>query len=373
MTTFVKTTAVSTHGAHTLEGEWYTSPAIFQEEEDRLFGRRWLCVGRASALAEPGEYRLVTVGRESIILLRDRSGTLRAHFNVCRHRGSRLCEAESGSLGETIQCPYHAWTYGLDGRLIGVPDQRELEHFDRARHALAPVRVAEWEGFVFLNLSADAEPFEVAWAPMLLRVARWRLGALRSGGILHYDVRANWKLLFQNYSECYHCSPLHPSLVKLSPPTSGENDLVEGPFLGGFMVVSQEGGSLTLTGAACGVPVAELPEGEEQRVYYYSLFPNMLLSLHHDYVMVHTFQPVAPDRTLISCEFLFHPRTLEDPAYDPQDGIGFWDGVNREDWHICEQTQLGVASRAYRPGPYSRRESLSAAFDRYYRDVMASG
>jgi Rieske 2Fe-2S family protein len=373
MTTFVRTTTLSTQGAHTLEGHWYASPQVFQDEEERIFARRWLAVGRAESLARPGQYQLVRVGRESLILVRDRGGVLRALFNVCRHRGSRLCEAPSGELSETIQCPYHAWTYALDGRLIGVPDQKELEGFDKARHGLAQARVAEWEGFVFLNLSEGAEPFEVAWAPMLTRVARWKIGALVSGGVLHYDVKANWKLLFQNYSECYHCSPLHPSLVKLSPPTSGENDLVDGPFLGGFMTISREDGSLTLSGGACGLPVADLTDEEKQRVYYYSLFPNMLLSLHHDYVMVHTFQPLAPDRTAISCAFLFHPGTLEDPAFDPQDGIGFWDQVNREDWHICEQTQLGVSSRAYRPGPYSRRESLSAAFDRCYRDAMGAG
>lgn len=372
MTTFLKTTALSTQGLHTLEGSWYTSPAVFAQEEDRIFSRRWLAVGRASSLALPGQYHLVTIGRESLILVRDREGALRALFNVCRHRGSRLCEADAGELSETIQCPYHAWTYALDGRLLGVPDQKELEGFDKARYGLAQARVAEWEGFVFVNLSADAEPFEVAWAPMLSRVARWGIGSLASGGRLTYDVRANWKLLFQNYSECYHCSPLHPSLVKLSPPTSGENDLVEGPFLGGYMTINREDGSLTLSGGSCGLPVANLPAAEKQRVYYYSLFPNMLLSLHHDYVMVHTFQPVAPDRTLIACEFLFNPATLADPAFDPQDGIGFWDQVNREDWHICEQTQLGVSSRAYKPGPYSRRESLSAAFDRCYRDVMGA-
>lgn len=373
MKTFLKTTELPTHGRHTLEGSCYTAPAVFGQEADRIFSRQWLAVGRASALAVPGQYRLVTVGKESLILVRDRSGVLRAHYNVCRHRGSRLCEQPSGELPGTIQCPYHAWTYGLDGRLVGVPDQRELEGFDKARYGLAQAHVAEWEGFVFLNLADSPEPFDTWWAPMQERLARWNLGALASGGRLTYDVQANWKLLFQNYSECYHCAPLHPSLVRLSPPTSGENDLVDGPFLGGFMTITREGGSLTLSGGSCGLPVADLPGDEQQRVYYYSIFPNMLLSLHHDYVMVHTFQPVAPDRTLVACEFLFNPGTLTDPACTPQDGIEFWDRVNREDWHICEQTQLGVSSRAYRPGPYSRRESLSAAFDSYYREAMEQG
>lgn len=223
---------------------------------------------------------------------------------------------------------------------------------------------------MFINLAQDPEPFHEAFAPLIGRVDRWNLAALRVGRRFDYDVRSNWKLLFQNYSECYHCSPLHPSLVKLSPPTSGENDLVDGPILGGFMVINEAGGSMTVSGRSCGVPVGDLPADDAQRVYYYSIFPNMLLSLHHDYVMVHTFEPVAPDRTRIRCEFLFHPGTLADPAFDPDDGANFWDEVNREDWHICELSQAGIQSRAYRPGPYSRRESLSAAFDRYYRGAM---
>ncbi len=370
MTTFLKTTSLPTHGAVTLPQRDYMSMAVFREEQERLFANRWLCIGREEQVARPGQFVLVELGHESLILVRDRKDVIRALYNVCRHRGTRLCEASRGELSESIQCPYHAWTYGLDGRLIGVPDQRELEGFNKADYPLLQAHVARWEGFLFLNLAEDPEPFDEAFAPLVARVGKWNLPALKLGRRFEYDVRANWKLLFQNYSECYHCSPLHPSLVKLSPPTSGENDLIDGPILGGFMTITGRGGSLTLSGQSCGVPVADLTEEDRQRVYYYSIFPNMLLSLHHDYVMVHTFRPVAPDRTHITCEFLFHPDTLANPAFNPDDGAGFWDGVNREDWHICEMAQAGVQSRAYRPGPYSRRESLSAAFDRYYRSAM---
>jgi len=370
VTTFLKTTSLPTHGALTLPQRDYVGTAVFLEEQERLFAHRWLCIGREEQIAKPGQYVLVEIGVESLIVVRDRSGTVRALFNVCRHRGTRLCEDPCGELSETIQCPYHAWTYALDGRLIGVPDQRELEGFNKADYPLLQAHVALWEGFMFINLAAEPEPFAEAFAPLLGRVSRWNLPALKVGRRFVYDVRANWKLLFQNYSECYHCSPVHPSLVKLSLPTSGENDLVDGPILGGFMMITEPGGSLTLSGEACGVPVADLSDEDRQRVYYYSIFPNMFLSLHHDYAMVHTFQPLAPDRTRIVCEFLFHPDTLASPEFNPDDGAGFWDGVNREDWHICERAQAGVQSRAYRPGPYSRRESLSAAFDRHYRSAM---
>lgn len=372
MTSFLKTTALSTDGAHTLERADYVSPEVFEREQARIFAQEWLCVGREAMVATPGRYVLFEMGLHELIVVRDRSGTVRALHNTCRHRGTRLCDAPCGELSETIQCPYHAWTYGLDGRLLGVPDAREIEGFDKADWPLRQAHVATWEGFVFVNLADQPVPFASAYAPLASRFERWRLGTLTAVRRIEYDVRANWKLLFENYSECYHCSPVHPSLVKLSSPTSGENDLVHGPFLGGFMTVTAPGGSLSLSGRACGVPVADLSEEDLQRVYYYSIFPNMLLSLHRDYVMVHTFRPLAPDRTRITCEFLFHSATLERSDLDPDDGVNFWDTVNREDWDLCERTQRGVTSPAYRPGPYSRRESLCAAFDRHYRDVMRS-
>ncbi len=370
MTAFIPTTAVSTEGARTLPQESYVSPRVFAREQAQIFGRRWLCVGREEQVARAGQYFLVNIGVESLIVVRDRAGGIRALYNVCRHRGTRLCEASQGEFSGSIQCPYHAWTYSLDGRLIGVPDQRELDGFDKADYPLIEARLQRWRGFLFVNLALDPEPFADTFGALDARVERFNLEALQAGRRFEYDVRANWKLLFQNYSECYHCSPLHPSLVKLSPPTSGENDLVAGPVLGGFMTITTTGGSMTLSGRSCGLPVADLPAEDLQRVYYYSIFPNMLLSLHHDYVMVHSFEPVAPDRTHVSCEFLFHPDTLARPEFNPDDGTGFWDVVNREDWHICEMAQAGVQSRGYRPGPYSRRESLSAAFDRHYRVAM---
>jgi Rieske 2Fe-2S family protein len=362
--TFLKTTEISIGGARTLPREFYTSPEIFGDEMEHIFMGRWLCVGREDRIPDPGDYFLQQVGTESIIVLRDQEGGARAFYNVCRHRGTRLCEAPAGQLDATIQCPYHAWTYALDGRLLGAPSAGEIERFDKADWPLFAVPVAAWEGYLFINLADDPEPFEQAWAPLIGRFVRFNLPNLEVARTIEYDVRSNWKLLFQNYSECYHCGPVHPALSKLTPPTSGENDLHEGPFTGGFMVMSRGAESMTMSGRACGVPVGDLPAEDMNRVYYYAIFPNMLLSLHPDYVMFHTLWPQATDRTLISCSWLFHPATLGDPTFDPDDGVAFWDMTNKQDWHICEQSQLGVQSRAYRPGPYSKRESLSVQFDR---------
>ncbi len=368
---FVPTTAASVRGQHTLSQAMYTSPEHFALERERVFARRWLLALRESDLPQPRDYRIVELHGESILVLRDASGELRAFFNLCRHRGTRLCDKPSGKLGPLIQCPYHAWTYSLDGRLAGVPDMKEMEAFDRASFSLHPCALKTWNGFVFLNLARDPEPFEQALAPLVGRFGAYDLPSLVTMRRVEYDIQANWKLLHQNYSECYHCSPLHPALAKLSPSTSGENDLIDGPVLGGFMLVTEPGGSLTRSGRTCAVPVGALDPADQQRVYYYAIFPNMLLSLHHDYVMVHTMWPLAPDRTRVTCEFLFHPDAATSPGCAPDDAALFWDQVNREDWGICERTYAGITSSRYAPGPYSRRESLSAAFDREYLRALA--
>lgn len=371
MTTFHRTTTTYQTGARTMPGEYYTSPAIFAEEQDRIFARSWHCVGRASALTNTGDYVLRTVAGESIIVLRDRSGTLRAHFNVCRHRGTRLCEAASGRFSETIQCPYHAWTYTLDGRLIGAPHMNAVEGFAKSDYPLHAAALAEWEGFVFVNVADDAASFEQTFASMIGRLSRFALPSLAVGHRATYEVEANWKLVFQNYSECLHCPTIHPELSAVLPYQSGANDLTEGPFLGGYMEITEPNESATMSGRACGRLLHDsLPIDERRRAYYYSLMPNMLLSIHPDYANYYVVTPLAADRTLVESEWMFNPDGASDATFNPDDAIRFWDVTNRQDWHIVEQSQLGITSRRYAPGPYSPRESIPAAWDREYLRQM---
>ena len=288
-------------------------PEILAQELERIFLQRWLCVGREDRIPNPGDYFVQEIGTESVIVLRDRAGGYRAYYNVCRHRGTRLCEEHTGRFSETIQCPYHAWTYSLDGRLIGAPVHRGPRGIRQGRLAAAPGGGRErGKASSSSTWRSDPEPFEQACEPLLGRFSRFNLPNLQ-GAPDHRVRRAgrNWKLLFQNYSECYHCGPVHPALAKLTPPTSGENDLTEGPFTGGFMVINRGHESLTMSGKSCGVTVGDLPDEDMNRVYYYAIFPNMLLSLHPDYVMFHTLWPKGTDRTQIFCSWLFHPATLE--------------------------------------------------------------
>src|SRR6266700_1805409 len=373
MTTFVKATQAYQQGQRTLPGRYYNAPEIWAEERERIFARRWICVGRAAELGQPGDYTVRAVGGESVMVVRGQDGAVRAFYNVCRHRGTRLCETERGRLSETIQCPYHAWTYTLDGTLIGAPHMNEVAGFDKRDYPLHQVALAEWEGFLFINLAQEPEPFARAFAPLAGRFSRFNIAKLRSGARIEYDVHANWKLVFQNYSECLHCPIIHPGLAKLTPYTSGENDLFDGPYLGGYMVITAPGGSLTMSGRACGPAVGDLPLEDQNRVYFYTIFPNLLLSLHPDYVMFHTLWPQAPDRTHITCEWLFHPDAFGQPGFDPDDAVRFWDETNRQDWHICEQSHAGIASRAYQPGPYSPREGIVAAWDREFLRALEGG
>jgi Rieske 2Fe-2S family protein len=371
MTAFRRTTTSFVQGSRTLPRESYISPEIFAEEKERIHARSWNVVGRAARLAQPGDYVVRTVADESVIVTRDRHGALHAFFNVCRHRGTRICIEESGRFGETIQCPYHAWTYGTDGRLVGAPHMQEVEGFDKDDYPLHEAAIAEWEGFLFVNPAERPEPFGRAFAPMMGRLARFGLADLVVGHQARYDVRANWKLVFQNYSECLHCPTIHPKLATVLPYQSGANDLVEGPFLGGYMEIKAPHESATMSGRACGRLVSTaLPEDDRHRAFYYSLMPNMLLSLHPDYVNHYVVHPVEPDRTIVESEWLFHPATLADPANGIADAVEFWDLTNRQDWDIVERSQLGVSSRRYGTGPYSARESIPAAWDREYLRQM---
>ncbi len=372
MTSFHRTVSTYRTGARTMPREQYTAPAVLREETERIFARHWNCVGRSSRLASAGDYFVRDVAGESLIILRDRGGELRAFFNVCRHRGTRICrETTAGQFSETIQCPYHAWTYTTDGRLIGAPHMQEVEGFDKRDYPLHAAAVAEWEGFVFVNIAEDPQPFDEWFAPMLHRLERYSLARLTVGHSVTYDVHANWKLVFQNYSECLHCPMIHPELSTVLPYQSGANDLVDGPFLGGYMEITPPNESATLSGRACGRLVdGGLGEADRHRAFYYTLMPNLMLSVHPDYVNYYLLTPVAVDRTIVESEWMFHPDSAGDPSFNPGDAIGFWDVTNRQDWDIVERSQLGISSRRYEPGPYSPRESIPAAWDRAYLEMM---
>jgi Rieske 2Fe-2S family protein len=360
----VKPRDVMPHGASTLPAAFYTDGTYFQREMERLFARMWVCVGRTEQVERPGQFIVRELLGESIIVTSNAAGKVNAFYNVCRHRGTKLCTEQEGSFAGSIQCPYHAWTYDLDGRLIGAPHMEEVPHFVKRDYPLHRIQADVWDGHIFINLSPDPSPLREQLAELPAKFASWHMQDLRLGHRIVYDVKANWKLIIQNYNECLHCPNLHPALNKLSHYLSGENEPLQATYMGGRMDLRPGVETLSMDGRCSRGFLPGLSEQDVRRVYYYSIFPNMLLSLHPDYMLVHTLWPQSADRTINVCEWHFHPKELARPDFDPMDAVAFWDMTNRQDWHVCELSQAGIKSRAYTPGPYSNREDLLYAFDR---------
>jgi Rieske 2Fe-2S family protein len=347
--------------ATTLPARYYTDPGVFRDELERFFCQDWICAGRTNQVLKAGDYFLREVAGESIIVTRDGNNSLRAFFNVCRHRGTRICALDKGHFTGRIQCPYHGWTYGLDGRLMGAPHAHEgFRHED---YPLNPVHVDVWDGHIFINLSADPAPLAGQLEDLPRKFRHWQMAELRTFRSVKYEVKANWKLIVTNYNECLHCPILHPALSAISDYLSGENDPPHRGYIGGSMEF--QGGAKTMSkdGKLRRDYLPLLTADERSKVYYYAIFPNLLLSLHPDYVMTHMLWPRAVDRTDVICELHFHPNAMAKPNFEADDAVEFWDITNREDWAISELSQAGIQSRSYKPGPYSRCESLPHAFD----------
>lgn len=351
--------------AVTLPARYYTDPAVFEREGERFYRRLWVGVGRLSEIPKRGDYITREIAGDSLIVVRTDGDNVRAFYNVCRHRGTQLCGESSGTFGGSIQCPYHAWTYDYEGRLIGTPHMDGSPGFRKEDFPLGAVRADTWDGFLFVCLSDTARPLRDQLVSLPEKFAPWEMGGLVCAHRVVYDVKANWKLIVQNYNECLHCPTLHPTLNKLSHYLSGENESLQPSYMGGRMDLNDGVETMSMDGTCRREPLPGLPPDERRRVYYYSVFPNFLMAPHPDYVLTHTLWPEAPNRTKIVCEWLVHPVEAARAGFDLSDVTSFWDMTNRQDWHVCELAQAGISSRAYRPGPYSSREDLLYAFDRF--------
>jgi Rieske 2Fe-2S family protein len=273
-----------------------------------------------------------------------------------------MCSVPRGRLEGRIQCPYHGWSYGLDGRLMGAPHMDETG-FAAEQYSLHSVHTGLWDGHVFLHFGRDPQPLFQQLADLPDKFTGWRMQELRLYRRITYDVKANWKLIVLNYNECLHCPFLHPALNRLTDYLGADNEPPATSYMGGAMGFRGDAETMSTDGKRRREYLPGLGEAERHKVYYYTIYPNLLLSLHPDYMMVHTLWPKAANRTEIICEWHFHPDEMSKPDFLAEDAVEFWDQTNREDWRISELAQLGIQSRAYTPGPYSRRESLLHAFD----------
>ena len=350
----------------TLPARYYTDPGVFRDELETFYFGSWICAGRADAIPNAGDYFLREIGGESVIVVRDGAGGVRAHYNVCRHRGTRMCTAPQGN-SERIQCPYHGWTYGLDGRLLGAPHM-DGGDFRREDYPLHSVQTALWDGHLFLHLGEAPEALLEQLGDLPEKFAPWRMGELRLHRRIVYDVKANWKLIVLNYNECLHCPFVHPLLNRLTDYAGADNESPAPGYIGGAMGFRSGAETMSRDGRRRRGYLPGLNDEERRKVLYYAIYPNLLLSLNPDYMMVHTLWPKAVDRTEIVCEWHFDPAEMAREDFYADDAIEFWDAVNQEDWRVSELAQLGIQSRVYAPGPYSRREELLWAFDEVVRE-----
>ena len=324
--------------AETIPSAWYTDPRFHELDRDAVFAATWQYVADARQLARPGDHIVAAdVAEQPIIVVRGADGTLRAFYNVCRHRGGPLAMKDGNA--DMLICKYHGWTYRLDGMLRGVPHFNRVELFDKRNYGLTPVHVAEWEGLVFVCLAERPKPLEGCVKDIRERIAPTRLGTLRFARRVEYDVRANWKVYVDNFLEGYHVPYVHPELYTLYDFDAYVTEVHDwysvqlGPLTDDRNVYTTGGGE----------------------ALYYQIFPNLMLNVVPGRLQSNVVIPVAPDRCKVIFRYYYDDVTSPAAQQRIEADIAFSDKVQQEDGEICERVQRGLGSRAYDKGRFSVR------------------
>ena len=355
--------------ASTLIPDAYTSADFFALEQERVFAASWVPVCVRDELPEPGSYLVVEVAGRSVVVCRNREGELRAHHNVCRHRGAQLLDpGESGRAERFFQCPYHAWAYDLDGACLGTPlftpkagipqDQRDafdmsgVEAFDKADHGLHAVRVDSWGALVLVCLDPDAPELEHELGDLPGRLAGHRLDEHRLLRRVEYSIDANWKLVAENFMEYYHLPWVHPGLVKVSPLKDHYRWQGAGLYMG---FCTTPIAANTDSGGWQGLPaLPSLDEDDRTSARFAWLFPNVAINALPNHTFLMLLRPTEAGHTEEVTYLLAHPESADaagaglDVEVDAL--LRFWDEVNREDIGIVERVQRGLANTAYTGG-----------------------
>ena len=346
-----------------LPSTWYYEPAHYGREFEAFWYRRWIAVCREEEIPAHGDWRLAKVGTQSIVVL-NASGAIKAFHNVCRHRGSILCTAETGKFArERIVCPYHSWTYDLEGKLIATPRRMPTPDFDAKKFSLYPVAVAAWGGFVFVNLAGKGKP------EFTQQFRNHRLQDLRIGKRIVADVKANWKLLAENFSECFHCPPVHPELCRV---VTAYQEAGAWGLRGKEAKPEYKPGAATLTmdGSARLPPLRNLTKRERQTLYApWMLPPNLFLNVQPDYVNSHLMFPTGPESVRIVYDWLFEPAHMP-RGKDLEHYTALWEITNRQDARNCEWQQQGIRSREFKHGHYVPQEFDCHRFARWVRQGL---
>ncbi len=354
----------------TLTSAEYCSPDVFERERHLIFHGGWFLALRADTLAA-GNRRVIDVAGESILVARDLDGRIYAYANVCRHRGARLCENDSDTTQGSLMCPYHAWTYALDGRLIATP-HLDASEVDKDALSLWSVAVAEWQGFVFVSLAKEPMPFD-AWMQRhgqeLLALERYGLGDLRVALTTRAEVQANWKIIVENYQECLHCTRVHPELVEIVP-VYRTGWVYDHERTDGGVTLKDLGNSFSRTGVS-GLPVLPgLSELDAASYFGCTVFPNAFVDVTGTSAIVTTMYPAGPASTTVVTEYLFAPETIATAGFDPSEIVEFSELVAAQDYSVCERVQRGVSSSLFTSGVLTPKDDLVIGFVEHYRTTM---
>ncbi|MEE6138811.1 aromatic ring-hydroxylating dioxygenase subunit alpha [Mycobacterium sp. 050128] len=344
-----------------LPREAYVDPEVFEWEQRHIFSG-WTCVGHASDIAEVGAQLAVGSGVNGVLLVRSEESDVRAFANVCRHRGHELLPCGESTKKRSIICPYHSWSFRLDGALRNAPGFRDAADFNPDEFGLTELRLVDWHGWLFVDPSGHDTDFSGNVAGLEDVIGPYRPEELIIVARHSYELAANWKVIVENYQECYHCPTIHPELSRVSPPTSGATLGLEGTWLAGWMSIGEGLETMSLTGKSGGGAIAGLSEQQLCTVMYVVGYPNLLVSLHPDYIMTHLMTPLAIDRTHVECAWAFPKDVASQDNFDPSYAVDFWDLTNRQDWGACESVQRGLTSPLARPGPLAPDEEAVYQF-----------
>ncbi|MFD4676019.1 aromatic ring-hydroxylating dioxygenase subunit alpha [Lentzea sp. NPDC058450] len=338
----------------TLPGHTYTDPQIFELEQQNIFEQMWFCAVRSADLPDAGNFRTVQIGRESVLISRARDGSLRAFLNICRHRGAKLCVEESGTVKRNFQCPYHAWTYGLDGKLVAAPNLTSMPDVDRVEYGLKTVHLREWLGYAWVSLADEPASFEETVQRdvqerlgNLDAIGNYQVSELDLGRRITYDVKANWKLIIENFMECYHCATIHPELTEVLPEFA--DGYAAQYYVGHGAVFGEEIKGFTIDGSEGFEDLPGVASDQERRYYAITVRPQVFINLVPDHVIIHRMFPLAADRTIVECDWLY-AKDVVATGKDVSRSVELFHRVNEQDFEACERCQPAMSSRAYRDG-----------------------
>lgn len=366
----------------TLPTRAYLDQDHFETELLKIWYRNWIYVCRSSELDSPRAYRVFELGSQRILIVRNQDHRLRAFHNTCRHRGSSLVQDSGGCLPVArITCPYHLFAYDLDGKLKNTPTHYQQEGFDPADYSLYDVAIEDWQGFIFIHLDPEnAQPIESSFSDANI-LNNWSMNDLVLGHVFEKTLRCNWKVFWENFSECLHCPNIHPKLSRLVPlykqnlmevqddPNWEEHQRTGDPRFKAGLSTGAE--TWSEDGTACADYFPNLtPEEIAAGHTYCETRPSAFIVGHVDYVRTVRVLPIGPEQTSLRAEWLFQKKTLDDPKFDLEALVSFAKLVIEEDGAVAEINQRGLHSIRHEQGVLMAEEYEVHAFHKWVKQQI---